>query len=105
MGFATRPGQISAMYDSRGSTFIQTLGIILEQNYEKMHLEGMFTLVTDIVAREFHQVKCDTNKAKDFMQIPEKISTLRVRLYFTSDPHIRVCALSVSIPQCKMNFY
>ena len=70
---------------------MQTLAAILDQNYEKMHLEQMFTLVTDIVAREFHQVKCDTQKGKDFMQIPEKISTLRAKLYFTSDPHIRVC--------------
>ena len=88
LGFATTSGQISTMNEVRGSTFMQAIAEHLSNEYEKMNLEEIYLAVTKIVAEEFYQVTYEPGKVNDFMQIPEKISTLREKVYFIKNVEV-----------------
>ncbi len=89
IGFATTGGQISAMGKNNGSVFMQTLAEHLNNNYKELHLDEIYTAVTDVVSGKLKLVN-DNGQQRNFMQIPEKVSTLRKNLYLTPKPVIKV---------------
>ncbi len=90
IGYSTTQGQISPISSSEGTVFFNALTECLKDNYKSMPLEQIYTRVTDIVAGTKQKVN-----SKPFMHVPQKLSTLRVPLYFTDDPEIRVSSTSL----------
>ena len=86
VGYSTTQGQISPICNSEGTVFFNALTQCLTDNYKHMPLEQIYTRVTDIVAGTKQTVN-----SQPFMHVPQKLSTLRMPLYFTDDPEIRVC--------------
>ena len=85
VGYSTTQGQISPISSTDGTVFFNVLTQCLRDNYKSMPLEQIYTMVTDIVAGTKQKVK-----SQPFMHVPQKHSTLRMPLYFTDDPDIRV---------------
>ena len=91
IGYSTTPGQISPISMSNGTLFFSTLAQCLRDHYKSIPLEQIYTLVTDIVASR-EQLVHD----RPFMHVPQKISTLRMPVFFTVQPDI-------AIPVCRNN--
>ncbi len=85
VGYSTTQGEISPISRSEGTVFFNVLTQRLKDNYKSMPLEQIYTMVTDVVAGTKQKVK-----SQPFMHVPQKHSTLRMPLYFTDDPDIRV---------------
>ena len=90
VGFATTPGQIATIHKESGSTFNKKLAEYLRHHYQTMHVEEIFQSVTRAVSDKVSHVRGSDGSIKEFMQIPERRSTLRKYLYFTSQPKIKV---------------
>ncbi len=86
IGYPTTEGQVSTIDAQIGSTFFQELAECIRENYKNKCLDKMFTMVTNVVARE----KCHIDDFGEYMHIPQKVSTLRQPLYFKKHPLIRV---------------
>ncbi len=86
IGYSTTEGQITTIDAQIGSTFFQELAECIRENFKNKCLDKMFTMVTNVVAR-------DTINLRDFgqyMHVPQKVSMLRHPLYFRQNPLIRV---------------
>ncbi len=69
----------------RGSQFLETLAKCIRDGYKTTSFEDMFLMVTDAVAEQLYKVRV-RGQIQDYMQIPQKVSTLRRALYFTEHP-------------------
>ncbi len=90
IGYSTTPGQMSPISRFKGTAFFQVLGQCLLEKYLTMHLDQIYTLVTDIVADKHHNVKLSNGKDDCHKHVPQKVSTLRQDLFFTSHPKTMV---------------
>ncbi len=86
IGYPTTEGQVSTMDAQIGSTFFQELAQCIRDNYKNKCLDKMFTMVTNVVAKE----KCHLDDFGEYMHTPQKVSTRRQSLFFKKDPLIRV---------------
>ncbi len=85
IGYSTTPGKVSPINPTDGTHFFQVLSQCLKENYREKHLEQIYTLVTNEVARKVHLID-----NKDGMYVSQKICTLRAEVYLTARPENRV---------------
>ncbi len=57
----------------------------LLEHHEKMHLEEMYLAATKTIANDYLRISSYLRDEQDLRGIPQKISTLRKRLYFTGN--------------------
>ncbi len=80
VGFSTSQGQMSPIISTEGTVFFKVLSQCLLENYKHETLDQIYTKVTNIVL--------DTEQ--EYKHVPQKVSTLRMPLYFVNNPDIRV---------------
>ena len=87
VGFSTSPGQVSPIVSTEGTVFFKVLSQCLVENYKHEALDQIYTKVTNTVL----------NTIQEYKHVPQKLSTLRMPLYFTNNPDIRVRQLYICL--------
>ncbi len=82
-GYSCTDGRVSTINCLTGTKFFQALAKQMEKNFMRKCLETIFTMVTDEVAEIEHM-------HGKYMHVPQKVSTLRMPLYFTCKPVFQV---------------
>ncbi len=104
VGFSTVPGQKSTVRKDRGSLFIKVLTECLQKHGTTIPLEDLYLIITSMVAEEDFLYEGTDGTAQQYRQVPQKVSTLRKKLYFSPKPKTQVhCILCYNSQRKQVN--